>query len=85
MSQEKVDKYKKYKANKEKILKREKLVHRLELGAVALVCVAIIGWIGYSVYDRATTPAEGEINQTVTELDATAIDEYLTGLQPVEE
>lgn len=85
MSQEKVDKYKEYKANKAKILKREKMMHRLEMGAIAVVCVAFIGWVGFSVYQKTTENASGDAQQTVTELDATAIDEYLSSLENTEE
>lgn len=77
MSQEKVDKYKEYKANKAKILKKEKLIKRLEIGAAAVVAVAFIVWIGFSVYqDKAgTTPS------SVTEINMDAFDEYLNTLE----
>ncbi|MDD3339698.1 MAG: hypothetical protein PHS82_12680 [Lachnospiraceae bacterium] len=78
MSQEKVDKYKEYKANKAKILKREKFMHRLEMTGIAIVCVAFIGWFGFSIYQSVT--AKDTSAQSVTELDVTAFDEYLSGL-----
>ena len=52
MSQAKVDNYKKSKANRQKIMKREKIMHRLEMVCIALVCVVFVGWIGYSVYAK---------------------------------
>lgn len=79
MSQEKVDKYKEYKANKQKIWKREKMIHRLELGGAALVCVAFLGWIGYSVYDKAVNPDDG-LGINAVEIDAGAIDDYIATL-----
>lgn len=77
MSQEKVDKYKEYKANKAKILKREKLIKRLEIGGAALVAAAFVVWIGFSIYqDKAgTTPS------SVTEMNLDAFDEYLNNLE----
>ena len=78
MSQEKVEKYKEYKANKAKILKREKLIKCLEIGGAALLAVIFIGWIGFSVYQEKTDPANAEAS--VTEMDTTAFDEYLYGL-----
>lgn len=78
MSQQKVDKYKQDKANRQKIMKKEKLMQRLEMTAVALVCVVLIGWMGYSVYDKVTAPEEGTV-ETVS-FDATALQEYISGL-----
>ena len=74
MSQAKVDNYKKSKANRQKIMKREKIMHRLEMVCIALVCVVFVGWIGYSVYakiDRA---------QETVEFDASAVQNYVSGL-----
>ena len=50
MSQAKVEKYKKEKANRKKIMKQEKLkkVAR-NIIAAAVVC-GLVGWVGYSVY-----------------------------------
>ena len=57
MSQAKVDQYKKDKANRQKIIKKQKMMHRLEMVAITLVCVLVVGWIGYSVYDKDTERA----------------------------
>ena len=50
MSQKKVDAYKAEKANREKIMKREKLILNLEKLAALVVCIVAVCWIGYSVY-----------------------------------
>ena len=55
MSQAKVDKYKKEKANRQKIMKKQKWMHRFEMTGIALVAVLVVGWIGYSVYDKAAS------------------------------
>lgn len=80
MSQEKVDKYKQEKANREKIMKREKRILLLEKIAAGAVCLVIVGWIGYSVYGLATREDTDSANKTVIEMDATAINDYLSNL-----
>lgn len=81
MSQEKVDKYKKEKANREKLQKKEKrtlFLEKLAIGAVALV---MVGWIGYSAYGVFTREDPDEEKEVVTtEMDTTAISDYLSGL-----
>lgn len=76
MSQAKVDQYKKDKANRQKIIKKQKRMHRLEMAAITLVCVLFVGWIGFSVYDKVSSNQEKE---TVV-FDAAAIQDYLSGL-----
>lgn len=77
MSQAKVDKYKQEKANRQKIMKKQKRLHRLEMTAIALVSVVFIGWVGYSVYDKATS--DDGVKETVA-FDAGALQDYLSGL-----
>ena len=52
MSQEKVDKYKNYKNNRDKIQKKEARELLLEKIIVSAVCLLIVGWIGYSANYR---------------------------------
>lgn len=78
MSQAKVDNYKKNKANRQKIMKKEKIMHRLEMVGIALVCVVFVGWIGYSVYAKIDR-AQGTAQETV-EFDASAVQNYVSGL-----
>lgn len=83
MSQEKVDHYKQEKANRKKTLKREKFKKSVLTTVGTIVCVAIIGWIGYSGYDYfQSQKAE---NPTQTEIDVTAINDYLNGLSATED
>lgn len=78
MSQKKVDAYKAEKANREKIMKREKLILNLEKLAALVVYIVAVCWIGYSVYGKVT---EGqETVQTETVMDTSALDSYLNGL-----
>ena len=76
MSQEKVDRYKKEKANRKKILKREKAKAIAVRTAGTFVCVALIGWIGYSGYSlwESSRPAKS------TEITMDALSDYLNTL-----
>lgn len=77
MSQAKVDKHKEEKANRRKIMKREKRMHRLEMSAVVLVVALMIGWIGFSVHDKM----ENKENTKETVIFNTdPIQDYLTQL-----
>ena len=78
MSQKKVDAYKAQKANREKIMKKEKAVLRLEKLAAAVVCVVAVCWLGYSVYDKIVSVQDTVVTETV--MDVSALDNYLTDL-----
>ena len=81
MSQEKVDRYKKEKANRAQIQKKEKRIQFLEIAALGAICLVAAGWVGYSAYTVATRPDENAAQETVTtEMDVTALNEYLSGL-----
>lgn len=81
MSQKKVDRYKEEKANRAKIMKKQKRVYRFELGAVTLVLVAMVGWFGFSVYQKVSGNGSGN-DSNITLLDNSAIQDYLSGLEP---
>ncbi len=49
MSQAKVDRYKKEKANRKKTVRKEKIAGKFRAGAAVLVCAVLVGWAGYSV------------------------------------
>ena len=51
MSQEKVDRYKKEKANRKQIMRKQKMMSFVRKGILTLVALALIGWLGYSAYD----------------------------------
>ena len=76
MSQEKVDRYKEQKANRKQIMarqKREKFLVKLCAGVIAL---ALVCWLGYSIYDTANKPDTSDVAITTT-----ALDDYVNGLQ----
>lgn len=79
MSQEKVNRYKEEKANRKEILakeKRHKTYMKIGGGVIAL---ALVCWLGYSVYDMATRPDTSAVT-----INTTALDEYLSGLETEE-
>ena len=60
MSQEKVERYKKEKANRKQTMKKDKAKSIAARTADVIVCIALIGWIGYSGYSKweAKQPAK---------------------------
>ena len=77
MSQEKVDKYKKDKANRQKIMKKEKMLRRLEFTVAAVVLVGLVSWFSVAVYQNVKSNAQENAESVVTSLDLTAMDDYL--------
>lgn len=76
MSQEKVDRYKEQKANRKQIMAREKHEKFLVKLCAGLVALALVCWLGYSIYDSANKPDTSDVAITTT-----AIDEYVSTLQ----
>lgn len=80
MSQKKVDQYKKEKANRKQILRREKIKHNVTMACTTVVCVAVVGWLGYSAYGYFHKQDKKTETPTQTEVDMTALNEYMSGL-----
>ena len=78
MSQKKVDAYKKKKANREKLIKKEKRIFMIEKIIVLAVCVALVCWVGFSIYRKASDDKQQQVVDTQINLDA--LDNYITGL-----
>lgn len=78
MSQKKVDHYKTKKANRTKEQKKERFYDWLEKVVGVLVCVALVAWIGYSVYDKVEEKKASVV--TETSVDTVALDEYISTL-----
>lgn len=76
MSQEKVNKYKEEKANRKQIIKKEKRNRIIGRIIGAIVCLAIVGWIGFSIYDSTSK----SIASSQTEVDFTAVDDYFSAM-----
>ena len=67
MSQEKVNRYKEEKANRKEILAKEKRKQAVTKVCAGVIALALVGWIGDSVYDMAKR-------------DASALDSYLSSM-----
>ena len=77
MSQKKVDQYKEEKANRKKIIKKEKRIQRLEEIALSLIGILLVVWIGFSVYNTATTKKDVDETVVTTDLNVTALDDFM--------
>ena len=75
MSQKKVDNYRAGKYGRSKAARKERIIDKLEILAWIAICVAMVGWIGFSAYTKIEA-------STVTEtvMDTSAIDNYVSGL-----
>ena len=60
MSQEKVDRYKKEKANRKQTMKKQKMANALRKCVVAAAGLLLVVWIGYSAYDVYDSNKEAE-------------------------
>lgn len=76
MSQEKVDKYKEQKANRKKIMRKEKMMHRVRQSVVGVIGVLLIGWLGFSAYGMY----ENSRPKKTVEIDYDAITQYQSDL-----
>ncbi len=76
MSQEKVERYKKEKANRKEIIKKEKRNVAIAKTVVGLVLVLTIGWIGYSAYGviQSNKPV------SVVDVNLDSVNDYLADL-----
>ena len=85
MSQKKVDYYKEQKANRKSIMKREKLLFRLEITAIVVVLVGLIAWFSVSVYQNASATADANKESEQVGIYTSAITDYLNYLDSATE
>ena len=80
MSQEKVDRYKKEKANRKQIMKKARIQKLVIRCVIALVAVALVGGFGYSAFSsyQAKKPKEE------VAIDYSALDELSQSLSELE-
>ena len=76
MSQEKVDRYKREKANRKQIMRKQKMMSFLRKGVLTLAALALIAWLGYSAYDMYESRKE----RVVAEVNYDSITNYLNSL-----
>ncbi|MCR4568096.1 MAG: hypothetical protein K5769_08585 [Pseudobutyrivibrio sp.] len=80
MSQEKVDQKKHDKTHRKALVRKKKIEHVLSVCCVLLVTIAIVGWIGFSIYDKAEKAREANKEYEYFEVDTSAISDYIDGL-----
>ena len=78
MSQKKVDNYRAGKYGRSKASRKEKIIDKLEILAWIAICVAMVGWIGFSAYTKIEAKEASTVTETV--MDTSAIDNYVSGL-----
>lgn len=78
MSQEKVERYKKEKANRKKNLKKAKIRKNLYKAAAILVLILVIAGVGYSSYQSYL------MKPVDVTADMSAFDEYVTNINAEE-
>ena len=78
MSQKKVDAYKQQKANRGKTLKKEKTIRKVQKAVSVVLGIAVVCWIGFSVYGKYEEAQEAIVKEL--EMDTTALDDYVSEL-----
>ena len=78
MSQKKVDNYRAGKYGRSKAARKERIIDKLEILAWIAICVAMVGWIGFSAYTQIVAKEASTVTETV--MDTSAIDNYVSGL-----
>lgn len=78
MSQKKVDNYRAGKYGRAKAARKERIIDKLEIIAWIAICVAMVGWIGFSAYTKIEAKEASTVTETV--MDTSAIDNYVSGL-----
>ena len=76
MSQAKVDRYKKEKANRKQIMHKQKMMNFARKAVLSLAALALIGWLGYSAWDMYESGKE----RVVAEVNYDSVTEYLNNL-----
>lgn len=79
MSQQKVESRKQDKLNRKNDVKKEKMQRGLIIAAAIVVLLAVIGWAGYSIYQKASS-ANSNANETV-DVNIDAISDFVDNLE----
>ena len=86
MSQEKVDKRKQEKANRKKTMAKEKLKKKLYIVAGALVGIAFLGWIAWSIpYEQRKAEEERSRQESISQLKQEMADAIASQMAAIQE
>ncbi len=78
MSQKKVQKHKKDKNNRQKTMQRDRWIRRIGYGAATAVLLGLVVWFSVAVYKNVD--AGSASSTTTTEMDVTAVQDYLNNM-----
>ncbi len=81
MSQEKVDRYKQEKANRKQTMRKQKAMGIVRKLILAVVAIALVGWLGYSAFDIYESGKE----RVVAEVNYDAVTNYLNNMSTTTE
>ena len=81
MSQEKVDRYKQEKASRKQIMRKQKAMGIVRKLILAVVAIALVGWLGYSAFDIYESGKE----RVVAEVNYDAVTNYLSNMSTTTE
>lgn len=73
MSQKKVDNYRAGKYGRSKAARKERIIDKLEILAWIAICVAMVGWIGFSAYTKIEAKEASTVTETVMILQQSTI------------
>ena len=76
MSQEKVDRYKKDKANRKQQIRKQKMQGIVRKTVLSLAALALVGWLGYSAWESWDSNRE----RPVAEVNYDSVSDYLNTL-----
>ncbi|MCR5451375.1 MAG: hypothetical protein K6F00_01965 [Lachnospiraceae bacterium] len=87
MSQEKVDYKKQKKSGRKEEVKKERMIRRLWAVCAVVICVGLVGFIGYSLYGviEENRMAAAIENMKTTDIDISAIRDYQNSLSADED
>ena len=85
MSQEKVNQKKYDKTHRKSILRKKKLEEALSLVVVFVIGVAIVGWIGFSIYTKVQSAKEDTHTHEYVEVNTSALQDYMSTVDTEEE
>ncbi len=85
MSQQKVDQKKHDKSQRKSLVRKKKIEEALSIVCVSVIAIAIVVWIGFSVYTKVQNAAAENVTYEYNEVTTTAIQDYLNSLNDTAE
>ncbi len=80
MSQQNVDQKKLDKKNRRSILRKKKIEEIASIAVASISGLAIVVWVGFSVYTKVQETAKANATYEYNEIDTSAIQDYLSDL-----